>query len=144
MDTLGTTVTIHPEGRITVVSKNKNEESILQTGTMKYPRYPAFDSYMPHAVKVGTVKGQICRMVRDTSENAYSLLRKPIWIFILELKERYYPWGNIYRILRRIDVNSLPVKQKGAKDFLAMWKQVLSELARVAKHPRHKHVICVD
>ena len=28
MDTLGTTVTIHPEGRITVVSKTKNKESI--------------------------------------------------------------------------------------------------------------------
>ena len=111
---------------------------------MKYPRYPAYDSYMPRVVKVGTVKGQICRMIRDTSDNAYGLLRKPIWIFILELNERYYPWGNIYRILRRIDVNSLPVKQKGAKDFLAMWKQVLLELAQVAKQPSHRHVICVE
>ena len=144
IDSLGTTIQIHPDNSITVVSKNKNEESILSSGTMKYLRYPAYDADVPKSLKYGMIKGQICRMVRDTSFNAYHLLKKPIWIFIFELVCRHYPWEAIHRMFRQIHTRSLPVKPEGMHTFTKMWGQVMTDLHKVVHAPHQRHVVDLD
>jgi hypothetical protein len=116
-------VQIRERKGVTVVAYNKNEESIVQNGTMRFRRYPHWDSYCPRRIKTAFIKGTMHRYVGNTSPNAYrEQLWKPIWIFILELKNSRYPWGYIEMVFKSIEMHWLPVHPSGFQLFARMWK----------------------
>jgi hypothetical protein len=118
-------ITIQPKGGVTVVARNKNELSLKETGTMRYKRYPHWTSYCPERIKTACIQGTIHRYVANTLPNAYQMLWKPIWLFILELRVCGYPWRYIWRVFKIVDLNWLPIHPWGYKAFVRMWNLML-------------------
>jgi hypothetical protein len=77
---LGCEIHIHPGFRNDSDNANKNTDSILRTGTMKYPSIPTLESDSPPAVKTATVIGQIIALVRQTAWNSYPAMYRPMWV----------------------------------------------------------------
>jgi hypothetical protein len=121
-------ITIQPRGGgVTVVARNKNEQSLQQNGTMQYKRYPHWHSYCPERIKTAFIQVPVHRYVANTPSNAYDLLWKPIWLFVLELRVCAYPW-RYWRIFKIVDVNWLPIHPWGYKGFVRMWKIILKAI----------------
>ena len=59
---------------IQVTSAKKNEESILTQGRIAFTRFPSWDSPLRKSIKVGTVKGEVARMIKCTTPHSYSYL----------------------------------------------------------------------
>ena len=95
---------------------------------MKYIRYPHWHSYHPARVKTNFIQSSIDRMTRNTAPNSYTLLQKPLLLFVAELRILEYPWGFLHRAFKQVDVNKLPVQPEGMPDFKTMWGQVLDRI----------------
>jgi hypothetical protein len=122
---------VHGKGTI-VVAHNKNMDSILRTGKIRYQRFPHWESELRTVVKLGTLVGQVIYMVMTTSANGYEELLEPLWALMKEFHLKCYPWGVIYRTLRHLDTCRLPIKAEGAKDFTKTWYMLLNGLKLLA------------
>jgi hypothetical protein len=134
VDALECSIALTRSAGLVVVARNKNENSILETGKMHYMRYPHWRSHCAARIKRAFVMGTIHRYVGLTSPNAYDLLWKPIWIFIQEeLRLCGYPWWVLRNIFTGIDLNWLPIHQVGLGTFRSMWRDVLQEIRKQTK-----------
>ena len=102
-------ITIEGSGGITIVAKNKNEESLKETRVMQFKRYPHWRCHCPDRIKVAFIKGTVHRYVANTSPNAYDKLYNTFTYFIEELRCCEYPWRFIHRVFSQVDMNWLPI-----------------------------------
>ena len=117
------------ESGVMVVSRNKNEGSLLDNNTIRYVRYPHWHSYHPARVKSNFIHSSIDRMTQNTAPNSYRLLAKPLLLIAQELHLLEYPWGYLHRTFGSIHVHKLPVQPEGMPQFKAVWGGVLNTLA---------------
>jgi hypothetical protein len=138
---LGCELHIHEGVGTIVTGSNKNEQSLLVQGTMKFPRYPHWLSDMPRTTKTETVIGQVITLVRITSWNGYPAMYRPMWLLLYEFMHRGYSWRLLNRILRRLDICRLPVKRKGSHLFGMIWYDVLKGVSVLAAG--QQYTICL-
>jgi hypothetical protein len=121
-------VSLPPEGGMHIVSRNKNEDSLINEGSMKFVRYPHWKSYCEKKIKRNLITGSIHRFVANTLPQSYHMLTKPIWLFISELRLVQYPWNFIKHTIRHMDIAKLPIVHKEFPRFKQMWTTFIAEL----------------
>jgi len=128
---LGCKIWIEDGVGIQVTSANKNEESILKHGQITFTRFPSWDSPLRSSIKVGTVKGEVARMIRCTTPTSYQHLEHEFGLLTMELSLRGYPWRWIKRTFHHIKLSGMPIDGAYVRSFHNMWKNVLYNIRKM-------------
>ena len=124
---LGCKIRIKDGIGIQITSANKNEGSILQQGQITFTRFPSWDSPLRSSIKVGTVKGEVARMIRCTTPNSYHHLAHEFHVLTLELSLQGYPWRWIKRTFHHIKLAGMPIDGAHKRVFRVMHNTYVAE-----------------